>query len=197
VLKVGDVSELRVGAVVRALRKERGHTLAEVGAASGLSVPFLSQIENDRSAPSMRSLQALAAALGTTAVALLSAAEESARVDVVRADENRMPEGGEGRVRSVVRGNRQLHALEFEGTTDRGAREFVHANDELLYVVRGSALVWAGDDEYEVAEGDTLYWAGGVPHRWKALEPDTKVLLVAVNELARLTLSAAKPEERP
>ncbi|MDT7565916.1 MAG: hypothetical protein QOG76_4540, partial [Pseudonocardiales bacterium] len=59
------MAEPRVGPVVRALRKELGRTLADVAAASGLSVPFLSQVENGRTSTSLRSLQALADALGT------------------------------------------------------------------------------------------------------------------------------------
>ena len=50
-------------------------TLAAVAERSGLSVPFLSQIENERARPSMRSLQRMADALNTTAVELLAAAD--------------------------------------------------------------------------------------------------------------------------
>ncbi|MDT7593683.1 MAG: hypothetical protein QOD82_7293 [Pseudonocardiales bacterium] len=182
------MAEPRVGPVVRALRKELGRTLADVAAASGLSVPFLSQVENGRTSTSLRSLQALADALGTTAVALLTAAEEAARVDVVRAGENSLEDGATGEVRVLVRGHRQLHALEFTGATDRGDRTFQHTNDELIYVVRGSARVRAGDEEHLLATGDTLYWAAGVPHSWRALTDDTQVLLVAVNEKARVNL---------
>jgi transcriptional regulator with XRE-family HTH domain len=188
VLKVGDVAEPKVGPIVRALRKELGRTLADVAAASGLSVPFLSQVENGRTSTSLRSLQALADALGTTAVALLTAAEEAARVDVVRAGENSLEDGATGAVRVLVRGHRQLHALEFTGATDRGDRTFQHTNDELIYVVRGSARVLAGDEEHLLAAGDTLYWAAGVSHSWRALTDDTQVLLVAVNEKARVNL---------
>jgi quercetin dioxygenase-like cupin family protein len=182
------MTEPRVGPIVRALRKELGRTLAEVAADSGLSVPFLSQVENGRASTSLRSLQALADALGTTAVALLTAAAEAARVDVVRASENALADGATGTARVLVRGHRQLHALEFSGTTDRGDRTFQHTNDELIYVAHGSARVRAGDEEHLLAAGDTLYLAAGVPHSWHALTDDTRVLLVAVNEKARVNL---------
>ncbi|WP_226358061.1 helix-turn-helix domain-containing protein [Pseudonocardia sp. ICBG601] len=188
----------QVGAVVRALRRERRATLADVAAASGLSVPFLSQVENGRAAPSMRSLQALAAALDTTAVALLSAAEEAGRVDVVAPEDNAIADGA-GRVRTLVRGDRHLHALEFTGSTGRAGDSFRHPHDELLYVVRGTARVWAGDEEFELAAGAALYCSAGVDHRWTALTDDTTVLLVGINDRARVSLPAGPPRaaDRP
>ncbi|MFD8015137.1 helix-turn-helix domain-containing protein, partial [Streptomyces sp. NPDC059762] len=75
----------RVGAAVRRRRRALDLTLAEVAGRSGLSSPFLSQIENDRARPSMRSLQRIADALGTTAVQLLAASDATRTVDVVRA----------------------------------------------------------------------------------------------------------------
>ena len=186
----------QVGPVVRAMRKSRGLTLAGLAAQSGLSVPFLSQIENGRAGASLRSLQSLAAALGTTAVALLGAAEDAAHRDVVRAGENAMADDMVGAVRLLVHGSRQLHALEFDGATEHGGRSFTHANDELLYVVHGSVQARADQEEYQLQAGDTLYWPSGVEHSWRALTPDTKLIIVAVNEHARVTLHPA-PEGRP
>ena len=71
---MGDHKEqpLRVGAAVRRRRRALELTLAVVAARSGLSVPFLSQIENDRARPSTNSLEKVADALRTTAVELLA-----------------------------------------------------------------------------------------------------------------------------
>jgi transcriptional regulator with XRE-family HTH domain len=170
--------------------QELGRTLAEFAELSGLSAPFLSQIENDRAKPSMRSLQRMADALDTTAVQLLASAERSGHVDVVRATEGAPLAAAEddptGAVRTLVRGTRQLHALEFTGGLDHGDREFVHRNDELLYVICGSARATAGGAVYDLTEGDTLYCTGGVRHSWRPLSNDTKVLLVAIADNARV-----------
>lgn len=76
---------LRVGVAVRKRRRALHLTLAAVSARSGLSVPFLSQIENERARPSMRSLERVADALETTAVELLAASDTARTVDLVRA----------------------------------------------------------------------------------------------------------------
>lgn len=186
------MTEPLLGRAIRARRKKLGRTLAELAELSGLSAPFLSQVENDRAKPSMNSLQRVADALDTTAIQLLVSAERSGDVDIVRAGEQaplaQSDDDSDSAVRALVRGHRQLHALEFTGGLRHGEREFVHRNDELLYVVRGSARVLAGSREHSLAEGDTLYCPGGTPHQWQALTEDTKILLVAVSDSARVTL---------
>lgn len=179
---MGDMSARKLGVVVRARRKELGRTLADISGASGLSVPFLSQIENGRANASLRSLQVLADALDTTAMALLGAADDASRVDVVRAGDNTIADTTDGTARLLVRGARQLHALEFTGATGHGDREFRHENDELLYVVSGSVRVRTGDTEHTLDARDTLYCAGGTPHSWHALSPDTRLLVIAVRD---------------
>lgn len=177
----------RAGRAVRARRKEVGLTLARVASLSGLSAPFLSQVENDRARPSITSLQRIADALGTTAAQLLAASETGAEVDVVRADEASPLDAARGsRVRPLVRGARQLHAMEFTGG-EHGDGTFVHRNDELMYVVHGSARAVADGEEHLLAAGDTLYCAGGTAHNWSPLTADTRVLLVAVSDSVRTT----------
>ncbi|MFB6518983.1 helix-turn-helix domain-containing protein [Streptomyces sp. NPDC056401] len=197
-----ETSERRIGAGIRRRRRALDLTLAEVAARSGLSSPFLSQIENDRARPSMRSLQRVADALDTTAVQLLAAGETPRRVDIVRADADPGLDAGLGsgveaeadagvearadsgpdptaRVRPLVRGQHQMHALEFTGDHD-AERAFRHRNDELMYVADGAAEVEVDGRTHRLGRGDTLYLTGGVEHRWRAVEAGTRVLVVAV-----------------
>ncbi|MFF0436957.1 helix-turn-helix domain-containing protein [Streptomyces sp. NPDC004327] len=173
----------RVGAAVRRRRRALELTLAEVATRSGLSSPFLSQIENDRARPSMRSLQRIADALDTTAVQLLAASDETRTVDVVRAaaDSALSPDSPDARVRPVVRGRHQLHALEFTGGHEAD-REFRHRNDELLYVADGAVEVEADGRLHRLGRGDTILLSGGVRHRWRTTGPGARVLVVAVGD---------------
>ncbi|PWI45102.1 helix-turn-helix domain-containing protein [Streptomyces sp. ICBB 8177] len=172
----------RLGDGIRRRRRALDLTLAEVARRAALSVPFLSQVENGRARPSMRSLQSIADALGTTAVQLLAAAQEVRSVDVVRADDDPGLTGtGEARVRPLVRGHHALHALEFSGPHDTD-RVFEHRNDEILYVADGAVEVRAEGAAHRLGRGDTLYVAGGVPHSWRALEAGTRLLLVAIGD---------------
>ncbi|WP_320776614.1 helix-turn-helix domain-containing protein [Streptomyces sp. CRN 30] len=178
---MGDHKEqpLRVGAAVRRRRRALALTLAVVAERSGLSVPFLSQVENDRARPSTSSLDRVADALRTTAVELLAAADPACSVDVVRAE---APETEPApRVRSLVRGHHQMHASEFTGDHDAG-REFQYRNDQLMYVADGAVEIEAEGRAYRLGRGDTLYLTGGVRHRWRATVPDTRLVVVAVAE---------------
>ncbi|WP_084729922.1 helix-turn-helix domain-containing protein [Streptacidiphilus neutrinimicus] len=178
----GGPPEPPLGRVIRRRRRSLDLTLAAVARRTGLSVPFLSQVENARARPSMRSLQRIADGLETTAVDLLATAEAGERpVDLVRAEDDAGLARDAG-ARFLVRGRRQLHALEFTGGGHRADREFRHPNDELMYVVEGAAEVWADGEVHELRSGDTLYLAGGVRHRWRSAAPDTRLLLVAVSD---------------
>src|SRR5258708_19465715 len=66
---------LRLGEAIRAQRHLLGLTLVDVATRAGLSHPFLSQLERGLARPSMRSLTAIASTLGTSAQALMAAAE--------------------------------------------------------------------------------------------------------------------------
>lgn len=172
-----DKETLRVGPAVRRRRRKLGLTLAVVAQRSGLSVPFLSQVENQRARASTRSLEAVADALETTAIELMAAADPDRSVDVVRAP---APQDTAA-TRPLVRGRHQMYALEFTGEHD-GDREFQHRNDELMYVAEGGVEVEAEGQAHRLGPGDTLYLTGGVTHRWRTTTPDTRVLVVAVAE---------------
>ncbi|MET8825290.1 XRE family transcriptional regulator [Streptomyces sp. NPDC004610] len=187
---MGDHKEqsLRVGAAVRRRRRALDLTLAVVAERSGLSVPFLSQVENDRARPSRGSLEKVADALRTTAVELLAAADPACTVDVVRADSAGSAPAPQAR--SLVRGHHQMQATEYTGDHEAG-REFQHRNDQLLYVADGAVEIEAEGRAYRLGRGDSLYLTGGVRHRWRATVPETRVLVVAVAE------HIAAVEDRP
>jgi len=75
VTDLGQDVGLRLGGAIRARRHQLGLTLVDVAGQAGLSHPFLSQLERGLARPSMRSLSAIAATLGTTAQVLMAEAE--------------------------------------------------------------------------------------------------------------------------
>ncbi|NAZ88864.1 helix-turn-helix domain-containing protein [Kineococcus sp. T90] len=60
-----------VGAVLREERTDQGRTLADVAAASGVSLPHLSQVERGGKEPSSEVVAAICGALGLPLVELL------------------------------------------------------------------------------------------------------------------------------
>ncbi|MFI1017155.1 helix-turn-helix domain-containing protein [Streptomyces sp. NPDC020965] len=172
-----ETERLRVGAAVRRRRRALDLTLAAVAERSGLSVPFLSQVENERARPSQRSLQRVADALGTTADRLIAASDAARTVAVVRARDDEPAAGG--RARRLITGRHQLEAVEFTGGYDTEG-EFQHRNDEVMYVADGAVEVEADGRAHRLGRGDTLFLSGGVPHRWRATVPETRIVVVSV-----------------
>ena len=67
-----DTSRPDLGSAVRARRRRLGLRLSDVAARTGLSVPFLSQIETNFATPSLTSLFAVADVLATSPERLLA-----------------------------------------------------------------------------------------------------------------------------
>ena len=78
----------RLGDRIRARRRTLGLTLAQVAEKSGLSIPYVSNLERGRGNPTIDALRALASALGLTASDLLggNAEEGFDPLDLVLAD---------------------------------------------------------------------------------------------------------------
>src|SRR5437773_10580513 len=78
---------MQLGKRIRDLRFRRGLTVQQLAEASGLSKGFISQVENDRTSPSLATLQDLARALETSVAYLV--VEEEQVLHVVRSSERR------------------------------------------------------------------------------------------------------------
>src|SRR3989442_8140342 len=84
---------MQLGKRIRDLRFRRGLTVQQLAEASGLSKGFISQVENDRTSPSLATLRDLARALETSVAYLV--VEEEQHPHVVRAnDRPRLRVGG-------------------------------------------------------------------------------------------------------
>jgi quercetin dioxygenase-like cupin family protein len=179
---------VRLGGAIRARRHLLGMTLVEVAASAGLSHPFLSQLERGLARPSMRSLTAIAATLGTTAQALMAASElpavpDAEPVSVVRrtADEVALVDSPGGSVRPLVRGERAMLPVEFNGAPRDFDEYYRHDGEEFVYVVRGLIEIEVEGELHTAAAGDSVYYPGGYQHRWRSLS-DEEVRLVVVQQ---------------
>ncbi|MFI7588773.1 helix-turn-helix domain-containing protein [Spongisporangium articulatum] len=179
-----DETELRrrLGAVIRARRKQHGLTLVQLAAAAALSHPFLSQLERGLARPSMASLHRIAQALGTTQPALMSLTlgGTGAQVGLVPAGEGIPVENPGGSARSLVAGSRAMYPILFEGALGTFGPSYAHEGDELIYVLAGTIEVEVeGQGLFTVATGDTLYYPGSLAHRWRGVgEEQVRALFV-------------------
>ncbi len=194
---VGADVTVRLGGVIRARRRQLGLTLVDVASKAGLSHPFLSQLERGLARPSMRSLSAIAATLGTTAQVLMVEAEPTGintvssvergdsigPVSVVRAGDprpDRMDARG-GTVRALAHGERAMIPVEFVGAPPDFDEYFRHPGEEFIYVRHGQIEIDIEGKLYPVADGDSVYYPGSLRHRWRSTS-DEHVHLVVVQQ---------------
>lgn len=170
-----------LGARVRTLRLARGLTLVRLADSSGLSHPFLSQIERGRARPSIASLERIALALGSSVVELLAPATERATAAVSRvqrADEGVAGPYGLGTARMLGADLLTLVPLEVRGTnTERGPMH-VHDEDEFLFVLAGRARLDLADRVHDLGPGDSAVVLSGTPHRWCSADGEEYRILV-------------------
>lgn len=161
-----------LGPRVRALRAQRGLTLVQLAALSGLSHPFLSQLERGLARPSMASLDKIAAALATSVVELLADEHADARaaaVSIVRADDGVVGGFGSGVGRALVDGARRpFLPIEYTGEDATWGEVVTHAEDEFLHVVDGAIELELDGVVHALGPRDSAYTPGGTGHRWRS-----------------------------
>ncbi len=204
---------MRVGRSLRAARQGRGWTLAALAEAGGVSKGFVSQVENDKTSPSLDTLERLAGALGLTVVDLLGSAAAAPAPHTVRGALVAPPEAGEGAhiTRPELGHLRPLSAaaamapsvqeisppgsllrsfvVDLPPGTSLGEPGHHHAGEESLVVVRGHCDADQAGAVVHLAAGDALSWTPGQPHRLLNRSPEPARLLITL--LAPATLGAS------
>jgi transcriptional regulator with XRE-family HTH domain len=177
--RIVDDQAALIGSRIRSLRRAHGMTLVQLAGLTGLSHPFLSQLERGHARPSMVSLERIARALGSSQVELLAAADlerrspGDTRPDILRASEGIRGPFAEGEARLLAHGARGFEPMEFVGANTDPGDYYEHEEDEFIYVMRGSILAdFADRGRFVLDAGDSIYYFGGTPHRWSSLSPD-------------------------
>jgi transcriptional regulator with XRE-family HTH domain len=177
-------AELRVGARLRALRRERGLTIEQVASATGLTKGFISQLERDTTTPSLSSLARICDALG---VRMGDVFEETAPdlVRLIRKDDRRAVEWNPNHFLLSPPSEQRLQAIEshIPPSTGAGDEQYSFPGDiEFVYVLSGALELLVGEDTYRLAPGDALTYPLREPHTWRnpSKEDAAVVLWVAV-----------------
>jgi transcriptional regulator with XRE-family HTH domain len=164
--------EVAIGAEVRRLRKSLDLTVAELGAAAGVSAGMMSKIENGTISPSLATLKSLAASLNVPITRLFSESEGRRHCSFVKA--------GQG-ARIDRRGTKSGHQYDLLGDAIKGDvvvepylitlrddavpyTHFRHAGVELIYMLSGKVRYRHGDDSYVMEPGDTLCFDAAARH---------------------------------
>lgn len=166
--------EMAIGRAVRGFRRQQGMTVAEVAAATGLSIGMLSKIENGVTSPSLTTLQMLSHALSTPITSFFRSFEEQRQVQHVRAGDH---------LEIARRGTRAGHQYNILGHIGSNASgvvvepyiitlttesdtfpTFQHEGLELLFILEGEVGYRHGDQLFHLRPGDSLFFDADAPH---------------------------------
>ncbi|OQM75064.1 helix-turn-helix domain-containing protein [Manganibacter manganicus] len=168
------VLEVAIGHEVRAFRKKLGITVADLAAATDISLGMLSKIENGITSPSLTTLQALSRALGTPVTSFFRRFEEERNAVFVKAGE------GVDVERRGTRAGHQYNLLGHIGADSSGVvvepylitlsgdsdvfPTFQHDGLEFLYMLQGEVVYRHGHNLYRMTPGDSLFFDADAPH---------------------------------
>lgn len=177
-----------LGHRLRAVRRARGYTLAEVAKQAGVSKSFLSMLETGKTDVSAHRLQRLASVYDLTVSDLLPDERSRGLVQVVRRGEGaRLPGFGAGveallLVRDLHHRIQPVRLTLEPGTVhanDRG-----HAGEEFLMVLGGSVGLSLDGSPFEtLATGDCAFYPSALSHVYRndGTEPAELLTISAPN----------------
>jgi DNA-binding transcriptional MerR regulator/mannose-6-phosphate isomerase-like protein (cupin superfamily) len=156
-----------LGPRLRRLRTRRGRSLAEVAAAAGISVGFLSALERSQMSASVGTLRRLARYYHTNILDFFDATELNTRL--VRPPRRKVLEAGPGvRMELLAWGNKLMEPHLFRIQPKAGSGEsYAHEGEEFLFVLRGELKIALAREEYHLKRGDSFYFESATPHCWK------------------------------
>lgn len=172
---VDDVHE-RVRWRLRALRTERGLTLADVAAAAGMDASTLSRLESGARRLTLGHLPALARALGVRADDLLA----SPRVEDPRVRSRARTCNGMTiwPLTEHPRGS-GLYAFKIRLLAERRhPTPRTHEGHEWLYVLSSRLRLVLGDDEFVLEPGEAAEFSTWTPHWMGVVDEPTEVIAI-------------------
>jgi transcriptional regulator with XRE-family HTH domain len=178
------MTEFDIGTRVKRLREEKSLTIREVSRRSGVSATQISEIERNRTAPTVPTLMKIISALGAD-MSIFFERKNPKSVSLVRKND---------RQQFIDRQNNVFIEALSNGITDTklkvilahpppGAENirggYQHTGEELIYVIKGKIQVTLDSANYILEEGDSIHFRAEMRHTIKNVT-DQEVELLAV-----------------
>ena len=180
---------MNLGKRLADLRRKRGLATGELAARAKVTSGFISQVEHNRTSPSLATLQRVAAALDVPLTYLLL--DDDLRPQLVRKHERQViPLGQDGLCASLVSPllSRELElvVLDLPRGTVSWPQSRSHEGQECHLVLRGTIRAYYGDESYLLKEGDSILWDGTVPHRMENFVEGAAQIMITLAQAAFL-----------
>jgi transcriptional regulator with XRE-family HTH domain len=178
------LDEINVGCRLRDLRTGRGLSLRALAEKSGLNVNTLSLIENQRTSPSVSTLQQLAQTLQVSISAFFETGNSNKQVVHQKAGAHPRATFTHGSMEDLSAGMSHPATepliVTLDPHTDSGKTPIVHTGQEFVYCLKGRIAYSVGTEVYLLEPGDSLLFEAYLPHHWKNLDatPSSALLVL-------------------
>jgi transcriptional regulator with XRE-family HTH domain len=175
------VKAFKIGNKVRELRQKNRFTLQDLAIKTGLSKPFLSQIENDHVVPPIATLLKLARALNVGMAFFFQDEIGSDKISITRQRERirveRRPHQEKGEVDYIyialetkkTNKNMEPFLVEFPIRDTEDMVFMSHEGEEFLYVTEGSVEFRTVDRVETLEAGDSIYFESDISHSFRCV----------------------------
>ena len=166
---------------LRSLRREQGLSIRTLAARCGISANTLSLIENQRTSPSVHTLERLAHGLGVPLVTFFEEQKPGSTLVYQQQGQRQQLRFANGTLEKLGEGLPPLGAEPILVTLDAGQAESTdisHLGREFIYCLEGQVVCLVAGQEYHLAIGDSLLFDASTPHRWRNASPAPSRLLV-------------------
>jgi len=161
--------KIHIGPKIKEIRLRKGLKLKDVARETGLSISFISQIENNNTSPSLSTLIKLATFLGTDAGFFLEEPEKGNSAWVCRKDDRKVWTTNNDKIYIELL-NPSLRNKKMEivyakiEPFDYPLDKYTHEGEEFGLVLKGKIQVELGSEVYVLNEGDSIYFKSTIPH---------------------------------
>jgi transcriptional regulator with XRE-family HTH domain len=158
-----------IGERIKALRTEQRMTLAGLGEKVALSVSYLSQIERDKTTPSLSTLMDIAKVLDVGLRYFFETEAEAAYV--VRADQgeaDHVPDFSTACLRLTPQvGSSKIEAYRVVLEPHTSPQQLApFAGEEFSFVLAGKLTIGVGDEQFVLDVGDSIHYDALQSHCW-------------------------------
>ena len=163
-------SEVNVGRRLRELRLERDLSIRMLAAQSGLNVNTLSSIENNKTSPSVSTLQQVATALNLPINAFFEVKVLPQSIIYQKFGNRKSATFTHGTLSDLgagfARSGLEPFVVTLEPHAESGDTPIVHTGLEFVFCLEGCISYEVEGETFNLDPGDSLVFEAHLPHRW-------------------------------
>lgn len=159
------MEEQTIGAKIKQLRKEKGYTIKMMAEYTGLSVGYLSTVEQAKTSLTINNLMTICDVLGVEPAWILTS--DTTKKLIVKKEEQRVVEIPElkQKMEMIDFGRKQKYEyITIEPGVPEKIEYFRHLFDEMGTVLCGTLTVEVEGEKYRLKKGDSIYIEANQSH---------------------------------